>query len=214
MTRAGFVASSPRDECPPSSPCPRPARPRQLRAVLHHQQHLPAKRRRHHQRRHRPQQGQAHGRNQRPGVSPPWFTWPAPPSPTAPSSGASRPRARKAPSSPSPSTASRSPPARPGAPSGIPPPTSASPRPFKPVPGEKGKTFAQFQVPGKLEVYPEKDGDITILADVSVKGAARAERKTVKFSMPRQLKKKDVETIFLPAEIISSVRGNPKEWSY
>jgi len=35
------------------------------------------------------------------------------------------------------------------------------PAEFSALRKEPGKTFAQYQIPGKLEVYPEKDGDFT-----------------------------------------------------
>ncbi len=85
--------------------------------------------------------------------------------------------------------------------------------PFKKVPKEEGKSFAQYQIPGKLEVYPKKDGQITVLVDVSVKAEAKTERKMIRFKMVPSTEK-DVDFVFVPAEIVTSLRGNPKEWKY
>lgn len=87
------------------------------------------------------------------------------------------------------------------------------PAPFKALRKEPGKTFAQYQIPGKLEVYPEKDGDISVMADISIKSNARTVRKTVRFNLPQKTSKR-VETINMGAEIISSFRDNPKEWDW
>jgi hypothetical protein len=68
---------------------------------------------------------------------------------------------------------------------------------FKPIKGEPGKVFAQYQGPGKLEVYPQEDGQITILVDLSVATESRTARKVVKFVMD-PAETKDVE-FFFPA---------------
>ncbi len=82
---------------------------------------------------------------------------------------------------------------------------------FKSFRREPGKAYANFQIPGELKVYPREDGDITMLADVSVSTHAGTDRKLVKFQMKSD-SVKDVEFINLPAEI---VRGrSPLEWKW
>ena len=85
--------------------------------------------------------------------------------------------------------------------------------PFQPVRGEEGgTTFAQFQIPGELEVYPQKDGMIAILAEVSVKSTTRSERRIVRFRLHPE-SSRGVETLNVPAEIVKSFQGpDPTEW--
>ena len=85
--------------------------------------------------------------------------------------------------------------------------------PFKPFKREPGKVFANFEIPGKLKVYPRTDGDITVLADISVKTKTKTERRQVKFQLNADTSK-DTEFINLPAEIIKSSRKDPREWSW
>lgn len=84
---------------------------------------------------------------------------------------------------------------------------------FKPFKKEPGKTYSVFQIPGKLKVYPRTDGDITILADVSVKSKKRTQRRLVKFQLKSDTTK-DVEFINLPAEIIKGSQKDPREWKW
>ena len=84
---------------------------------------------------------------------------------------------------------------------------------FVPIPGEEGKTFAKFQLPGKLQVYPRKDGKIKIHLNVSVRANGRTETKWIRFEMEPQTKWTK-ETVFLPTEIVKSFRGNPREWDW
>ncbi len=78
---------------------------------------------------------------------------------------------------------------------------------------EAGKSFAVFQVPGLLKVYPEKDGNIAIIADITVTTKKRSERKLVKFSLLAEQDKKDKEFLFFPAEIVNSFgQRDPREW--
>jgi len=80
---------------------------------------------------------------------------------------------------------------------------------------EVGKSFAVFQVPGILKVYPEKDGDITIIADITITNQRRSQRKLVKFSLLAEQDKKETDFIFLPAEIVNSFgQRDPREWEY
>ena len=88
--------------------------------------------------------------------------------------------------------------------------------PFELLKGKKnaGKTFAKFQLPGKLEVFPEVDGEITMTADLSIKANGRTERKTLTFEMEPQVGRKN-EMIFLPKEIVTSLgRKDPTEWNW
>ena len=80
---------------------------------------------------------------------------------------------------------------------------------------EPGKSFAVFQVPGQLKVYPEKDGDITIYADVTIRTKKRSSRKTVKFQLAAQQGKKKTEFLFIPAEIARSFgQQDPRQWAF
>ncbi|MCP5536182.1 MAG: hypothetical protein H7A51_08085 [Akkermansiaceae bacterium] len=85
--------------------------------------------------------------------------------------------------------------------------------PFKPFKKEPGKCYAVFQIPGKLKVYPLTDGDITILADVSVTSANQTQRRLVKFQLQANTTK-DVEFINLPAEIVKGAQKDPREWQW
>jgi len=84
---------------------------------------------------------------------------------------------------------------------------------FEPVETEPGKVFAVFQIPGKLKVYPRDDGDITILADVSVTSMKGVSRKLVKFNLIAETTK-DVEFISLPSEIIKGSSDDPRDWEW
>lgn len=80
---------------------------------------------------------------------------------------------------------------------------------------EPGKSYAVYQVPGKLSVYPEKDGDITIFADVTISSKTRSDRKVVKFFLPAEQNKKEKEFIFFPAEIVKGFgQRDPREWNF
>lgn len=84
---------------------------------------------------------------------------------------------------------------------------------FYPVKGEPGEVFAQYQIPGKLEVFPSEDGEITILVDLTVRSVEKSARELVRFRMsPRQ--SKDIELLFLPADIVRSGRKDPKAWQW
>ena len=85
---------------------------------------------------------------------------------------------------------------------------------FRRIRKEPGKSFAQFQVPGKLEVYPEKDGAFAIVADISIQSVERTERRVVRFRMdPEQ--RRDVEFLFVPGEIVKSFgEKDPREWRW
>ena len=85
--------------------------------------------------------------------------------------------------------------------------------PFKPYKKEPGKVYAVFQIPGKLKVYPRTDGEITLLADVSITTKQRTERRMIKFHL-KPSTTRDVEFINLPAEIVKSSRKDPREWKW
>lgn len=84
---------------------------------------------------------------------------------------------------------------------------------FKPYKKEPGKVYAVFQIPGRLKVYPREDGDITILADVSVTSTRGTRRRQVKFELKANTTK-DVEFISLPAEIAKGSHNDPREWKW
>lgn len=86
---------------------------------------------------------------------------------------------------------------------------------FKPMKGKEnaGKTFANHQFPGMLEVYPEKDGDITITADVSVMSVSGTQRKRLRYTLSPDTSK-GFDTIFIPTEIITSWGEDPTEWNW
>lgn len=78
---------------------------------------------------------------------------------------------------------------------------------------EPGKSYAVYQVPGLLSVFPEKDGDITIFVDMSIVTKTKSERKVVKFSLPTDQNKKETEFLFFPGEIVKSFgQQDPRDW--
>ena len=84
---------------------------------------------------------------------------------------------------------------------------------FYPVKGSPGEVFAQYQIPGELEVFPDEDGEITIIVDLTIRTVEERVRKTVRFRMaPRQ--SRDLEFIFLPAEIVKGNTMNPRAWGW
>lgn len=85
--------------------------------------------------------------------------------------------------------------------------------PFEKIPGEEGKTFAQYQIPGKLSVMPRVDGEVEIHLNVSVKAKGRVKSEWIKFRLLPETKWKS-DHLFLPTEIVKSVRGNPRQWNW
>ena len=77
------------------------------------------------------------------------------------------------------------------------------------------KSFANHQFPGKLEVYPKKDGEISIKADISVKTVnGQVRRKVLKYTLSPD-SSKGFESVFIPTEIINSFGGeDPTEWDW
>ncbi len=87
---------------------------------------------------------------------------------------------------------------------------------FKPMKGKDnaGKTFANHQFPGKLEVYPNTDGDITIKANVSVQSNSGVKSDTITFSLIPD-SSNGFDSIFIPTEIMNSFGGkDPTEWNW
>lgn len=82
---------------------------------------------------------------------------------------------------------------------------------FKSYKKEPGKVYASFQIPGKLKVYPREDGNITMLADVSVTSNRQTERKLVKFQLQAE-SIKNVEFVNVPAEIVKG--RDPRAWKW
>ena len=85
--------------------------------------------------------------------------------------------------------------------------------PFEASEKEPNRVFAVFQIPGKLKVYPREDGDITILADVSVTSKKGVGRNLVKFNLMAETTK-DVEFISLPSEIVKGSSEDPRDWEW
>ncbi|MGJ8696241.1 MAG: hypothetical protein ACSHYF_07975 [Verrucomicrobiaceae bacterium] len=85
--------------------------------------------------------------------------------------------------------------------------------PFEKLPGEEGKSFAQYQIPGRLTVMPREDGEVTIYLNVSVKARGVVKSEWIKFKLEPETKWK-TDSVFLPTEIVKSVRGNPREWNW
>lgn len=84
---------------------------------------------------------------------------------------------------------------------------------FKPYKREPGKVFAVYQIPGKLKVWPRTDGEITILAEVSVTSTTRSERRLVRFTLKPGTTSK-TEFVNVPAEIVKSRHRDPREWKW
>lgn len=79
---------------------------------------------------------------------------------------------------------------------------------FRPSKEQPTISRARYEIPGLLQVTSEKDGKLTILADISVSTAQRRERKLVRFQLDPQQKRAD-EFLFLPVEIVKSIG---KDW--
>ena len=84
---------------------------------------------------------------------------------------------------------------------------------FKKVPGEKGRTFAQYQILGNLTVMPREDGKLIIPLNVSVKANDKVKAQWIKFALEPETKWK-TDRVFLPTEIVKRVGGNPREWNW
>jgi len=84
---------------------------------------------------------------------------------------------------------------------------------FVPLPREKGKSFAKFQLPGKLTVFPRKDGKVKIHVNVSIRASGRTVTRWILFELEPDSRWKN-ENIFIPAQIVKNFRENPREWDW
>lgn len=74
---------------------------------------------------------------------------------------------------------------------------------FKPIRKNKALSLAKVTFPGLLEVYPEKDGAIDLLVDVTIVAKSGTQRKRVKFHL-EPVQTRETEFIFVPGSIIKS----------
>ena len=79
--------------------------------------------------------------------------------------------------------------------------------------GSAGEVFAQYQIPGELEVYPSEDGEIAITVDLTIRTAEETIRRMLRFRMKPQ-ESRDLEFMFLPADFVSGSSQDPKEWNW
>ena len=77
--------------------------------------------------------------------------------------------------------------------------------------GASGIYRAVYEIPGQLNVKPSEDGALDVLADLSVVGHGRSERRLVRFRLEPSQKRQD-EFIFVPTEIVKSIGKSPGEW--
>ncbi|MGC6581500.1 MAG: hypothetical protein ACON4K_04160 [Akkermansiaceae bacterium] len=59
---------------------------------------------------------------------------------------------------------------------------------------------------------PREAGDIAIHLNVSVQANGREKSEWIKFRL-QPVTKWNNDSIFLPTEIVKSVRGNPRQWN-
>jgi hypothetical protein len=76
---------------------------------------------------------------------------------------------------------------------------------------EPGVVKAVFDVPGYLVVKPREDGALEVFADVIIEAKGGKQRKVIRFRLD-PAEKKENETIFLPAEIVTSIGKPMSEW--
>ena len=74
-----------------------------------------------------------------------------------------------------------------------------------------GEVKAVFNIPAKLDVKPSVDGALDVFADVTIVAERQRVRKTVKFRLD-PANKKDRETVFIPAGIVSGIGKPMSEW--
>lgn len=75
----------------------------------------------------------------------------------------------------------------------------------------EGEVRAVFEIPGKLDVKPKKDGALEVLVEVAIEARGKREKEIVKFHLDPATKA-DREMIFLPAEIVTSIGKPVSEW--
>jgi hypothetical protein len=74
-----------------------------------------------------------------------------------------------------------------------------------------GEVKAVFNIRAKLDVKPSVDGALEVFADVTIVAERQRVRKTVKFRLD-PANKKDRETVFIPAGIVSGIGKPMSEW--
>jgi len=84
---------------------------------------------------------------------------------------------------------------------------------FEPLPDETVRSFAKFQIPGKLTVFPREDGIIKIHLNVSVRANGETRTKWIMCRLEPETKWRN-EAVFLPTEIVKSFQGDPREWDW
>lgn len=77
--------------------------------------------------------------------------------------------------------------------------------------GTDGEVRAVYNIPGLLVVKPDEDGELEVLADLTVVAAKKSVRKTVRFKLEPS-KKKQNEFIFVPIEIVKGIGQSPEDW--
>ena len=77
--------------------------------------------------------------------------------------------------------------------------------------GTRSPWRAVFEIPGTLQVKPREDGELEILADLSIRADGKTQRKVVKFRLDPSKSRQD-EFIFVPTEIVKSIGKPMSEW--
>ena len=74
-----------------------------------------------------------------------------------------------------------------------------------------GEVRAVFDIPARLDVKPSVDGALDVSADIVIEAKGERIGKAVKFRL-EPAKKRDSETVFIPAEIVSGIGKPMSEW--
>lgn len=85
--------------------------------------------------------------------------------------------------------------------------------PFVPLADKEKTSFAQFELPGKLTVKPEEDGEMTIKIKATVGTKNRTQSQLMTFVLNPRTKWKG-ETLFVPVELVKSFKKDPREWQW
>lgn len=83
---------------------------------------------------------------------------------------------------------------------------------FNKVPREKGRAYAQYQIPGKLTLMLQGDGKVIIRLNILVKANDKMKAQKIKFALEPETKWK-TDRVFLPTKIVKRVGGNSREWN-
>lgn len=75
----------------------------------------------------------------------------------------------------------------------------------------EGEVRAEFEIPGKLVVKPLEDGYLDVLVELAIESKSKRVKKVVRYRLD-PTKKKENQTIFVPAEIISHIGKPMSEW--